>query len=149
MAASRSDGLSTNVLVYGSHVIATPPFGLLLGTALLPLTLCCPLHTCVAVLAAAGGGLLRNDDVSLDDDEVLSFGFARSVLSIPPAFLSGLGVLPRDCDEFGVAKLGDVLDWRLIVRGASLSELGLLTYDGRLGTRGLRSGVGGGRGMSA
>jgi len=58
---------------------------------LLPLGRCCPLQTCDAAFEAAGGGRLRIVVAILPED-VRSFGFARNVLSIPPAFFSGLGV---------------------------------------------------------
>lgn len=122
-----------------------------LGCAiLLPLgRCCCPIQLCVAAFAAAGGGRVRSVVAIFPDELVRSFGFDLSVFSIPPDFFSGLGVLALGCPFDGGARFGEVLDCRLIVLGASVSELRLLTYDGRGGCAGRRSGVAVGRGISA
>ena len=117
----------------------------------LPLGRCCPAHDCVAALLAAVGALVRIVVAILLDDDERSFGFARSVLNIPPGFFSGLGVLAVGCSVDGVW-LGDAMGCALGVLddlATSRSELSLVKYEGRFGGAGRRSETGAGRGSSA
>lgn len=157
-AGDERRGRSTSCRVYGSHVVAVDdgeaaPDWPAPGRG-------CPLQTCVAAFAAAGGAFPLSV-VTILLELPRSFCPGLSVFNIPLAFLSGLGVRARGGSTGGVS-FGEAPDCRLIVRGDSVSEAflvalselflvrnGLLGLLGLLDCAGRRSSTGAGRGRSA